>query len=145
MKGGEKLTIHDIPVDTYVMAMEAEYLGSDGFDTYWRNNPSEKNGFAALLTDGEKITLTCVNERNVGDLVLEKKLTGNDPEWEREFTFNVTLTPAKVLVLEEEIEGTEPRGFRFHWEAVRVDASCCCRWTTPTTQSIRTRRGGRRN
>lgn len=104
LKGGEKLTIHDIPVDIYVMAMEAEYLGSDGFDTYWRNNPSEKNGFAALLKDGEKITLTCVNERNVGNLVLEKKLTGNDPEWEREFTFNVTLTPAKVLVLEEEIE-----------------------------------------
>ena len=113
LKGGEKLTIHDIPVDTYVMAMEAEYLDSDGFDTYWRNNPSEKNGFAALLNDGEKITLTCVNERNVGDLVLEKKLTGNDPEWEREFTFNVTLKPAEVIVLEEEIEvqSIEDSGF----------------------------------
>ena len=98
LKGDEQLILHDIPVDTTFTAEEASYLESDGFNSYWLENRRVNVLPGSLTQDGKTVSITCVNERNVGDLQISKQLTGNDQEWNRDFTFNVTLIPVEAAI-----------------------------------------------
>lgn len=93
IRGGQTVTIKDIPVGTtYIVEETDERAQGYNIDA----SAYTSGGSGKIATDKEaKVELK--NVRNVGSLTIRKKIEGKDPISEREFSFTAAITyPAGV-------------------------------------------------
>ena len=93
IRGGQTVTIKDIPVGTtYIVEETDERAQGYNIDA----SAYTSGGTGEIATDKEaKVELK--NVRNVGSLAIRKKIEGKDPISEREFSFTAAITyPAGV-------------------------------------------------
>ncbi|NLB51133.1 MAG: hypothetical protein GX809_06085, partial [Clostridiaceae bacterium] len=83
LKHGQKITVIGIPAGTDYLITEVE-ANEGGYVT-------TSDYHEGTIVDDEIATATFINTRNVGSLYLEKKVEGNDGDFEREFEFLLEL------------------------------------------------------
>lgn len=94
IRGGQTVTIKDIPVGTaYTVEETDERAQGYNIDA----SAYTSGGSGKIATDKEANKVELKNVRNVGSLTIRKKIEGKDPISEREFSFTAAITyPAGV-------------------------------------------------
>lgn len=97
IRGGQTVTIKDIPVGTtYIVEETDERAQGYNIDA----SAYTSGGTGEIATDKEaKVELK--NVRNVGSLEIRKKIEGKDPISEREFSFTAAITYPDGVNLED--------------------------------------------
>ena len=97
IRGGQTVTIKDIPVGTtYIVEETDERAQGYNIDA----SAYTSGGSGKIATDKEaKVELK--NVRNVGSLTIRKKIEGKDPISEREFSFTAAITYPDGVNLED--------------------------------------------
>ena len=97
IRGGQKVTIKDIPVGTtYIVEETDERAQGYNIDA----SAYTSGGTGEIATDKEaKVELK--NVRNAGSLEIRKKIEGKDPISEREFSFTAAITYPDGVNLED--------------------------------------------
>ena len=107
LKDGETITVLDLPEDTQYIIEEVE-ANQDGYVTSYTDNVS------GVLKD-EAPTVTFTNWKySSHDLVIEKQLKGNDTEKDKEWNFEITITPEEgyqIPSMYPYIGQNKPNGF----------------------------------
>lgn len=94
IRGGQTVTIKDIPVGTAYTVEETDER-AQGYNIDASAYTSGGSGEIAMDNEANKVELK--NVRNVGSLEIRKKIEGKDPISEREFSFTAAITyPAGV-------------------------------------------------
>ena len=97
IRGGQTVTIKDIPVGTTYIVEETDER-AQGYNIDASAYTSGRSG--KIATDKEaKVELK--NVRNVGSLTIRKKIEGKDPISEREFSFTAAITYPDGVDLED--------------------------------------------
>ncbi len=94
IRGGQTVTIKDIPVGTtYIVEETDERAQGYNIDA----SAYTSGGRGVIATDKEANKVELKNVRNAGSLEIRKKIEGKDPISEREFSFTAAITyPAGV-------------------------------------------------
>ena len=94
IRGGQTVTIKDIPVGTtYIVEETDERAQGYNIDA----SAYTSGGSGVIATDKEANKVELKNVRNAGSLEIRKKIEGKDPISEREFSFTAAITyPAGV-------------------------------------------------
>lgn len=94
IRGGQTVTIKDIPVGTtYTVEETDERAQGYNIDA----SAYTSGGSGVIATDKEANKVELKNVRNAGSLAIRKKIEGKDPISEREFSFTAAITyPADV-------------------------------------------------
>lgn len=94
IRGGQTVTIKDIPVGTtYIVEETDERAQGYNIDA----SAYTSGGSGKIATDKEANKVELKNVRNAGSLTIRKKIEGKDPISEREFSFTAAITyPAGV-------------------------------------------------
>ena len=115
LKGGQTVTIADIPVGTTYTVTELTESGADAVIGAIDTNGytlTEVSGATGTIEDEEGIyTATFENERYVGDLTVEKLVVGNAqsaPNARTEFDITVTLTAPTGVDLAGTVNNGQP-------------------------------------
>lgn len=100
IRGGQTVTIKDIPVGTtYTVEETDERAQGYNIDA----SAYTSGGSGEIATDKEANKVELKNVRNAGSLTIRKKIEGKDPISEREFSFTAAITyPAGVDLNDED-------------------------------------------